>query len=189
MQAIKTIGVRVPPSEELRKALTLSEKRLSEMEVKQFGLLLEQTAARYPNQETSEMTAAGYRFDMRRLAERYGLKMLQSVLADLRIRPGQKFFPAPDQVAEELEVLVTREQQQAILNNQRRRELEFEQTVVTCAVESLVDGSCKNIDDFFKSRKMWDTPTVRQKIEAALLIDGEAVDGDRRSQSSESKEP
>jgi hypothetical protein len=185
MQAIKTIGV--PPSEELSKALTLSEKRLSEMEVKQFGLLLEQTAARYPNQETSEMTAEGYRFDLRKLAERYGLKMLQFVLADLRIRPGQKFFPAPDQVAEELEVLLRREQQQAILDNQRRQELEFEQTVVTCAVESLEDGSCKNIDNFFKGRNMWDTPALRQKIEAAVLIDGEALDGNRRSPSSESK--
>jgi hypothetical protein len=178
MQAIKTIGV--PPSEELRKALTLTEKRLSEMEVKQFGLLLEQTAARYPNQETSEMTAEGYRFDMRRLAEGYGLKRLQFVLADLRIRPGQKFFPAPDQVAEELEALLRKEQQQAILDNQRRRELEFERTIVTCAIESLEDGSCKSIDDFFKRREVWDSPALRQKIEAALLIPGEPGAGDPR---------
>jgi hypothetical protein len=44
-----------------------------------------------------------YLFDCNRLMEKYGLSQIKTALLNLRIRPGQKFFPRPDEIAEELE--------------------------------------------------------------------------------------
>jgi hypothetical protein len=69
--------------------------------------------AYYPHQEFNRDTVEGYSFDLERLAVKYGIDRLEWVLRDLRIKPGQKFFPHPSEVSEALEEMVKREQQQA----------------------------------------------------------------------------
>jgi hypothetical protein len=54
--------------------------------------------------------------DFEALAMKYGLRQVRDVLADLRIRPGQKFFPQPDQVAEECEAMAKKANEEAIRN-------------------------------------------------------------------------
>jgi hypothetical protein len=41
----------------------------------------------------------------------YGIDRLEWVLREIRIKPGQKFFPHPSEVSEALEEMVKREQQ------------------------------------------------------------------------------
>lgn len=45
-------------------------------------------------------------WDFEQLALKYSLPMVRQALAALRIRPGQSFFPRPDEVAEEMEIQV-----------------------------------------------------------------------------------
>jgi hypothetical protein len=58
----------------------------------------------------------GMLHDFEQLALRYGLRQVRDVLAELRIRPGQKFFPQPDQVAGECEAMATKAKQEAAKN-------------------------------------------------------------------------
>jgi hypothetical protein len=50
-----------------------------------------------------EQSLEGYLADFEQLALRYSLAKVQRALAELRIAPGQKFFPRPDEVAEVIE--------------------------------------------------------------------------------------
>jgi hypothetical protein len=69
--------------------------------------------AYYPHQEFAGDTVKGYLFDLERLAVIYGLDRLQTVLLNIRIKPGQKFFPHPSEVSEALEDLVKKEKAKA----------------------------------------------------------------------------
>lgn len=76
-----------------------SEKHLPDEEFRHLGILLAQMAKRYPSQDLEE-SLEGYLWDLERLALRYSLQQVQDALAELRIKPGQNFFPRPDEVAE-----------------------------------------------------------------------------------------
>jgi hypothetical protein len=82
--------------------------RLSRSDSLALKTLFDQTLAYYPGQEFDAETLKGYQFDMGRLITRYGLPMFQEALLALRLRPGQKFFPHPTEIAEELESMTAK---------------------------------------------------------------------------------
>jgi hypothetical protein len=97
----------------------LSQRRLPDAESVELGILLAQMADRYPAQDLRD-SMEGYLWDFERLALKYSLPMVQTALAELRIRPGQRFFPRPDEVAEEIEAQLAA----AILRREAERRAE-----------------------------------------------------------------
>ena len=76
-------------------------------EEQELLLLLEQTILRYPHQDLSR-AIEGFYHDYRILCERYGLPTIKTALMELRIMPGQRFFPQPSECAEVAEEIVKR---------------------------------------------------------------------------------
>ncbi len=91
----------------------LSQRRdrqqLADANLAQFEALMQQMWAYYPSQNFSPETVEGFEFDLERLAAIHGLPALRTILLALRIRPGQRFFPHPSEVAEELEAMAKTE--------------------------------------------------------------------------------
>jgi hypothetical protein len=102
--------VLVPTSE-------LSQRRLSDAESVELGVLLAQMVDRYPAQDLSD-SLEGYLWDFEQLALRYSLGEVRAALAEYRITPGAKFFPRPDEIAS---AIVEQRDKQA-LKRQRSRE-------------------------------------------------------------------
>lgn len=100
-----------------------TEHALSVIELEQFDSLCDQMQAYYPHQEFNEQTVQGFMFDLERLAVIHGIEVLKVALLNLRIKPGQKFFPHPSEVAEEIEVIEqkAREARNAERARERRR--------------------------------------------------------------------
>jgi hypothetical protein len=102
------------------------QKRLPAAESVELAVLLAQMADRYPAQDLRD-SMEGYLWDFERLALKYSLPKVQAALAALRIRPGQRFFPRPDEVAEEIEAQVEAEMRREEMRRRarrRRREVE-----------------------------------------------------------------
>lgn len=78
------------------------QRRLNDGESERLAVLIGQMAQRYPSQDLSD-SMEGYLADFETLSLKYSLPKVQSALAELRVRPGQAFFPRPDEVASELE--------------------------------------------------------------------------------------
>lgn len=79
------------------------------MESQALTVLLDQMAAHYPHQEFPDATGDIWREAIERLAVKFTLKQVRDVLADFLIKPGQKFFPHPSEIAEALEELIVNE--------------------------------------------------------------------------------
>ncbi len=92
-----------------------SRRTLSDGEYAELAVLTAQMAQRYPSQEL-EQSIDGYQADFEQLALRYSLRQVRDALAELRIKPGQRFFPRPDEVAEEIEDQRERRTQNAKLS-------------------------------------------------------------------------
>jgi hypothetical protein len=90
-----------------------TEQQLSGTQLEQFSLLCRQMQPYYPHQEFADDTVEGFQFDLERLAVIYGLDRLQTALLNIRIKPGQRFFPHPSEVSEALEELVKKEKAKA----------------------------------------------------------------------------
>jgi hypothetical protein len=95
---------------------------LPDAESVELGVLLAQMADRYPSQDLRD-SMEGYLWDFEQLALKYSLPKVQAALAALRIQPGQRFFPRPDEVAGEIEAQVDldRRRNEAQRQAQRRR--------------------------------------------------------------------
>ena len=76
--------------------------RLPQEESLALGVLLAQTAKRYPNQELAE-SMGEYLEDYEQLTLKYSLQKVEDAVAALRIDPEQHFFPTPDEVAHKIE--------------------------------------------------------------------------------------
>lgn len=111
----------------LNNALTTTgeqlQRRLPDEELAQLAVLVTQMADRYPSQDL-EQSIEGYLADFEQLAMLYGLRKVYEALAALRIRPGQKFFPRPDEVAEEIEHQRERKLVPGLAETRRRVEAE-----------------------------------------------------------------
>jgi hypothetical protein len=82
-------------------------------------MLLERAQRRWPSQE-QEQTISEYLADYERLALKYSLRRVAAALERLRIKPEQKFFPAPSDVAGEIEGIMDAERYE------RGRQAQFE---------------------------------------------------------------
>jgi hypothetical protein len=94
---------------------------LSNEELSELALLTAQMVQRYPSQDT-EVSVEGYLVDFEQLALKHSLTAVKNALGQLRIKPGQQFFPRPDEVATEIEAaqevarhLSSRQRTQALL--------------------------------------------------------------------------
>jgi hypothetical protein len=79
-----------------------SQRLLSASDGQTLTALILQMADRYPSQDLTD-SLEGYLWDFQQLALRYSLPKVTAALAELRLRPGQSFFPRPDEVAGEIE--------------------------------------------------------------------------------------
>lgn len=90
---------------QLSSALTKTEgqlqRRLPSEEYQALGIMLNQTAKRYPHQDVSE-SIEEFMKDLEQLALRYSLQSVEDAVAALRVDPVQEFFPRPDEVAAEM---------------------------------------------------------------------------------------
>jgi len=71
-------------------------------ELRELKRLIKQTAQRYATQDLSD-SIEGLIYDFEQIAVRYSFKEMCDTLRALRIAPGQKFFPRPDEVTEAIE--------------------------------------------------------------------------------------
>jgi hypothetical protein len=89
--------------------------------------LMERLARRYPSQDL-ESSIAEFHQDYELLAVNHGLPLLQAALQSLRIKPSQKFFPRPDEVAGEIQnLLVAARESKEREEQDRRRNAEIEE--------------------------------------------------------------
>lgn len=80
-----------------------TQPRLSEKDFDHLSAMCRQMAAYYPHQEMASETVQGYLHEFEGLAVRYGAEGLESACRVLRSKAGQKFFPHPSEVAEQIE--------------------------------------------------------------------------------------
>jgi hypothetical protein len=110
MEKISTVALRQQAgSTELT---TNSTQLLDDASVEKLARLLQQMVPRYPHQDLSP-SMESMLHDFEALAVRYGLKTVRDALAELRIRPGQNFFPQPSEVAQECEAMALKAKQEA----------------------------------------------------------------------------
>jgi hypothetical protein len=124
MEPIKAIAT-LPQREQNALSVRGTERALTVIELEQFDSLCDQMQAYYPHQEFGEETVRGFMFDLERLAVIHGIDALKVALLNLRIKPGQRFFPHPSEVAAEIEQ--EKEARQKLAREQRRIESERNQ--------------------------------------------------------------
>lgn len=107
MEAISKVATQSGAAITSRRSAT----RLNAEELKFLLTLLEQTADRYPHQDLS-IAMEGYLHDFEVLAIRYSLRLVMKSLGELRVRPGQRFFPQPSEVAEVIEEIMAKDKAQ-----------------------------------------------------------------------------
>jgi hypothetical protein len=78
------------------------EKRLPDADLKNLGLAVWETVKRYPSQDLTDSIPA-YLDDFEKLAIKYSTSAVIAAMNELRIKPGQQFFPRPDEVATEIQ--------------------------------------------------------------------------------------
>lgn len=79
-----------------------SQKQLSASDGQTLMAMVGQMAQRYPSQDLED-SIEGYLWDFQQLALKYSLSKVMAAAAELRLKPGQIFFPRPDEVAGEIE--------------------------------------------------------------------------------------
>lgn len=77
-------------------------KRLPGEDLKSLGRALGDLTKRYPSQDMGDSQEV-YLEDFEKLALRYSTSAVIEALKELRIKPGQQFFPRPDEVAAEIQ--------------------------------------------------------------------------------------
>lgn len=107
MEIIREIALRRGPAAIVRR----SSERLNDAEFSLLHQAMVQMADRYPHQDLTD-SLEGFEQDTERVAARYGLNRVLAVLAEIRITPGQIFFPRPDEIAQKCEELMASERQQ-----------------------------------------------------------------------------
>jgi hypothetical protein len=101
MEATSELALRVIGSMALSPRLVRPEDETA------LADLLEQMVPRYPHQDL-QLSMEGYYRDYLVLVERYGIEAVRQALQELRVMPGQRFFPQPSECAEVAEVIVSK---------------------------------------------------------------------------------
>ena len=110
MEATSELALRVIAS------MQISQPSLRPADEQDLAELLEQTALRYPNQDLAP-ALEGYYQDYLVLVRRYGIEAVRLALQELRVMPGQRFFPQPSECAEVAEEIV--KAKKAVENRER----------------------------------------------------------------------
>ena len=93
--------------------LAVPQRSIRSEEEQELSELLEQMVLRYPHQDMST-AIRGYYHDYVHLTMRYGLDVVRLALQELRLMPGQRFFPQPSECSEVAEAIVKqRKEEQA----------------------------------------------------------------------------
>lgn len=104
---------------QLESALTEPEKSslalLSKGDSSRLLAVMDELTRRYPSQDQESSIEAYFR-DFEELAAKHSVRKVERAIKALRIKPGQSFFPRPDEVAEEIE----RQIERGVANDQRR---------------------------------------------------------------------
>lgn len=87
-------------------------RRLSEKMFDHLSVMCRQMAVFYPHQEMCAETVRGYLSEFEKLAVEHGIVRLEDAFQALRSKPGQRFFPHPSEVAEEIEQQIETERQE-----------------------------------------------------------------------------
>jgi hypothetical protein len=135
---------------------------LSNADLEHLDRLIQRTAARRPTSEFSEITEDN-RVAVRHAAELYGLDRVEWALVELCFRPGAAL--TIDNLEDELDEIVFKER-----SGRRPRELEREDIITMWVCDLFRAGVVKNLDDFFKSYKSWDSLALRRRIRENLLV-------------------
>jgi hypothetical protein len=77
------------------------QRRLPPEELTALGILLEQTARRYPNQDLSDALPE-YLTDFEQLALKHSLFAVEDAIGVLRCDPNFHYFPTPNEVADQI---------------------------------------------------------------------------------------
>lgn len=122
-QRIKSDMERVSRAQ-LENALTVHEESsptsLSKEDSFRLLAVMEKLTRRYPSQDQESSIEAYFR-DFEELAAKHSLRKVEKAIAALRIKPGQSFFPRPDEVSEEIE----RQQERSVASDQRQEGAKF----------------------------------------------------------------
>jgi hypothetical protein len=109
---------------QLENALTVQDESsptsLSKEDSFRLLAVTDQLIRRYPSQDQETSIAAYFR-DFEELAAKYSLAKVEKAIAALRIKPGQSFFPRPDEIAEEIE----RQIERAVADDKAREGTDF----------------------------------------------------------------
>jgi hypothetical protein len=109
---------------QLESALTVQDENssalLSREDSSRLLASMDQLIRRYPSQD-QESSIVPYFRDFELLAAKHSLAKVEKAIAALRIKPGQSFFPRPDEVSEEIE----RQIERGVADDQRREGEKF----------------------------------------------------------------
>jgi len=105
----------------------------------------------------------GFLFDLGRLVTKYSLVMVRDALLRIRLRPGQKFFPHPTEVAQELETMAEAGRLQRLKDH----------PYVPCAGEKHYDGGLVVRFDKERNRVMRECACKKQWSEEHRALAGQ----------------
>ena len=103
-----------------------SQRRLSDADGISLTAILEKTQRRWPTQDNAE-SIEEYLTDLEQLSLKYSLRRVAAALEALRVKPGQSFFPRPDEIAGEIEEQMDAEryeQERKAAAKRRQREIQ-----------------------------------------------------------------
>ena len=130
MEQAKDIAARhdlAQPKIESTALAASSSLRLSSAEYSTLVVEFEALARRYPSQDVEESTDV-YLADFEALALKFSLQSVIRATRSLRITAGRRFFPRPDEIAEEIERVQDIERaQRAATSRAERRKQEIEE--------------------------------------------------------------
>jgi hypothetical protein len=90
-----------PQKSELTETGAQLQMCLPQEELTALGILLEQTARRFPNQDLRDALPE-YLKDLEQLALRYSLRDVEDAITALRTDPDFDYFPTPNEVARKI---------------------------------------------------------------------------------------
>ena len=92
---------RVSPASAIKPTARSLQRSLSTGDFTALLGILDRTVSRYPNQDLTDALPE-YTADLEQLALKYSLQSVEDAICALRVKPDQRFFPTPDEVASEI---------------------------------------------------------------------------------------
>lgn len=125
------------PASQLSEFMTTGsqlQRRLSKEDGLRLTTLVDKMLHRWPHQDQGE-TIEEFLEDFEHLALKYSLQKVEEAITALRIDPKQKFFPRPDEVAEEMEVQRNRRAHEIYLKEKAKEREERQRKIAEVLAE------------------------------------------------------